>query len=291
MPSNSVTILCGPTAVGKTAFAVEKALKENAEIISADSGQVYRGLTIGTAKPILEERRGIRFHLIDVLNPNEKFSAADFREQALEKIREIQERGKKVFVVGGTGLYLKVLEEGIFEGPKANPEIRKRLEERIEKGGIQPLFEELKKIDPTCAAKMHGYNRQRIIRALEVYELTGRPISSFWITPPRPPSYIKRGEFKIGLTLPRDELRQSIHRRVGQMIEKGWVEETKKLLEKWGPDIPALKIIGYKELVSHLQGKLSLQEAIEEIKISTCQYAKRQMTWFKRDQEIRWQNP
>lgn len=298
MPSNPVTILCGPTAVGKTAYTIEKALQENAEIISADSGQIYRGLDIGTAKPTHEERRDIPFHLIDILEPSERFSAADFRKLALEKIAEIESRQKKVLIVGGTGLYLKVLEEGIFDGPSANLEIRKKLEERISVEGIESLLAELEKIDPVAAKKMDGYNRQRIIRALEVYELTGRPISGCWeeqrrgapLARPRISGAASSAPTfkKLGLALPRDELNRRIEGRVDQMIRKGWIEETEILLKKWGADAPGLQLIGYKEIVSLLVGKRKRQETIDLIKTHTRQYAKRQMTWFRGDSSIQW---
>lgn len=291
----SITIILGPTAVGKTAYAVDRALRENAEIISADSGQIYRGLDRGTAKPSLEERRGVPFHLIDILDPSDRFSAADFRRLALSKIGEIHSRGRRVFVVGGTGLYLKVLENGIFEGPSSDPEIRQRLEERIRKEGVGVLLRELEKIDPAAAQKMDKRNRQRIVRALEVFELTGRPISEFWTSPPIPLSLIRRGGEggevvfkKIGLTLPRNELNLRIDARVDRMISQGWIEETEALLKKWGPDAPGLKIIGYKELVASLKGRVSREEAINLIKTHTRHYAKRQLTWFKRDHKIRW---
>ncbi|MBI4373944.1 MAG: tRNA (adenosine(37)-N6)-dimethylallyltransferase MiaA [Deltaproteobacteria bacterium] len=291
MSSNSITILCGPTAVGKTAYAIDLAQKENAEIISADSGQIYRGLDIGTAKPTEQERCGVPFHLIDLLDPSERFSAADFRKSALQKIAEIQQRGKKVFVVGGTGLYLKVLEQGIFEGPSADPEIRKKLEERIALEGVESLLSELEKIDPVAARKMDKRNRQRIIRALEVYKITGRPISEFWGRgcPTSQTCQTRLTEFKkLGLTLPRDALNRRIDKRVDEMIQKGWIEETEVLLKKWGIDAPGLKLIGYKELAASLGGKIKRDQAIELIKIRTRQYAKRQRTWFKKDKEIRW---
>ena len=283
----TVTIICGPTAVGKTAYAVELAKKGNAEIISADSGPIYRGLDIGTAKPTVEERQEVVFHLLDIIDPSQRFNAADFRNLALQKIGEIQARGKRVLVVGGTGLYVKVLEEGIFTGPSADPGIRARLEERCRAGGVELLHQELQKIDPVAAEKIPVKNRQRIIRALEVYEITGRPISEFWkISRTR-----LTGLAKLGLTLSRETLNRRINARVDQMISRGWVEETATLLSRWGAEAPGLQIIGYKELVSHLQGKISRAEAIEQIKLHTRQYAKRQMTWFKRDSEICWKPP
>ena len=288
-----ITIILGPTAVGKTRLAIEMALRENGEIISADSGQIYRGLDIGTAKPPLEERQGIPFHLIDILDPSGRFSAAGFRRLALRQIEEGRGRGRGAIVVGGTGLYIKVLEEGIFEGPAADPEIRKKLEERCRRDGVETLLRELAKVDPVAANKMDKRNRQRIIRALEVYELTGRPISEFWVTPPDlPPLGVRGGPGgryrKIGLTLPREELNRRIGERIDRMIAQGWIDETETLLEKWGAAAPGLTLIGYKELVGYLQGRISRETAIDLIKTRTRQYAKRQMTWFKADPEIKW---
>lgn len=291
---NPVQIICGPTAVGKTAFAIDVALRENAELISADSGQVYRGLDIGTAKPPEVGRKGILFHLIDILNPDQTFSAADFRKLAWEKIVEIQRRGKRPIVVGGTGLYLKILEEGIFEGPPANLEIRDRLERAIVERGIEHLYRRLQEIDPVAAGKMDGYNRQRIVRALEVYELTGRPISEHW-SRTRPTSQMgpvgQTNFIKLGLTLPREELNRRIDGRVDGMIRKGWIEEAESLLKKWGSEAPALRILGYRELAAYLQGSLTREQAVALIKTHTRQYAKRQLTWFKREPEIRWVKP
>ena len=255
------------------------------EIISADSGQVYRGLDIGTAKPTPEERRGIPYHLIDILNPDAIFSAEDFRRLAGEEIQNIQSRGKRVLVVGGTGLYLKALEGGLFEGPSRDPAVRDELEKRAREEGVESLKKELASIDPKAAAQIPGNNRQRLIRALEVYRLTGRPISEHW------EAHRKISPFtfqKIGINLPQEELHRRIESRVDRMIAQGLVDEVRSLVQKWGATAPALKIIGYKEIVAHLSGPTSLKEAVEWIKIHTRQYAKRQMTWFRKDKEIRW---
>lgn len=275
---------------------MEIAAKIEAEIISADSGQIYRGLDIGTAKPTPEEREEVRFHLIDILNPNEQFSAADFRERALEAMSEIQSRGKRVIVAGGTGLYLKTLEQGIFDGPSKDPKIRSKLEMRIKSEGIESLHDELKQVDPEAAATIPPQNRQRIIRALEVYYLTGKPISQLWKEdrrggPAWPPGPTHRSDptfIKFGLNLPKEELKQRINHRVDQMIHLGLVDEVKTLLEKWDKSVPALQIIGYKEITQHLSGKFSLEMAVEQIKIHTRQYAKRQKTWFQKDKGIQW---
>jgi tRNA dimethylallyltransferase len=291
-----VIVICGPTAVGKTAAAIEFAQKIGAEIISADSGQVYRGMDLGTAKPTPEERRGIPFHLIDLLDPDQQFSAADFRNRALGAIGKIQDRNKKVIVVGGTGLYLKTLEQGLFEGPSADPAIREKLEQQIKEKGIEALHRELEKVDPEAARTIPPRNRQRLIRAVEVYRLTGRPISEFWRehqyrrgTVPAPgrgdpaPTFIK-----YGLTLPKEELHRRINDRVDRMIKAGLVGEVRSLVKQWGTTAPGFRIIGYKEVVAHLEGQVPLHEVVELIKRNTRRYAKRQMTWFKKDKEIQW---
>jgi tRNA dimethylallyltransferase len=285
-----VILLCGPTASGKTAAALEIAERIGAEIVNADSGQVYRGMTIGTAKPTREERGRVPFHVIDVLDPDTPFSAADFRSQAQAALHDIQERGKRALVVGGTGLYLRALEQGLFDGPARDDAIRAALEERIEAEGVESLHRELEKVDPAAAASIPSRNRHRIIRALEVHRLTGRPISEFWrehessrggVSPPR--IFIK-----FGLDLPKDELALRIEERVEGMIEQGLLAEARGLWERWGRAAPGLKLIGYKEIVSYLEGRTGLEEAVALIIKNTRQYAKRQRTWFKKDREIEW---
>ena len=281
-----ISIICGPTAVGKTAYALEIAQKTGAEIISADSGQIYRGMDIGTAKPTPQEQKQVCFHLINILNPDEIFSAADFRERALHAIQDIQGRGKEALIVGGTGLYIKVLEEGIFEGPSRDLELRAQLELEIAKKGLPALYRELQKADPEAAKTIPPENRQRIIRAVEVYRLTGKPISLFWQEHQKAPSsfWCK----KIGLTLPKEELNLRIEKRIDVMMEAGLVAEVRELLERWGPQAPGLKLIGYKEIVAYLERKISLKEAVSLIKQHSRQYAKRQKTWFQRDPHVEW---
>lgn len=262
-------------------------LKIGAEIVSADSGQVYRGLDIGTAKPAAEERRDVSFHLIDVTDPDRQFSAADFCSLAEEAIQDIQSRGRRVLVCGGTGLYLKTLEGGLFEGPPRDAAIRRELENQVSGRGVESLHGDLQKIDPEAAKTIPAQNRQRLIRALEVFRITGRPISEFW----KEHAFRERRYVfdKIGLMPPsKEELHRRIDERVDRMIEKGLVEETERLLGKWGEGAPGLKIIGYKEIAEYLGGRLSLAEAILRIKRNTRQYAKRQLTWFKKDRETQW---
>ncbi len=282
---SKVIILCGPTASGKTAAAMELAQKIGAEIVNADSGQVYRGLDIGTAKPSAEDRKRAVFHLLDILDPSEAFSAAEFRRLASSAIEDIQKRGKTPIVCGGTGLYLKALEEGLFEGPKADLSLREILEAEIKRDGVDAFHEALKRVDPVAAASIPRGNRQRLIRAMEVFRLTGRPISEFWEE-----HRLKRTStvvfLKVGLDLPREILKVRIDARVSEMLGAGLVEEVEGLRAHW--DAPALRIIGYKEIIAHLKGEFPLAEAEGLIKIHTRQYAKRQRTWFRKDAEIRW---
>lgn len=281
----TILILCGPTASGKTAAALELAQEIGGEIVSADSGQVYCGLDIGTAKPSEEERRRVPFHLLDVVTPDLSFSAAQFAESAWRAVEGIRSRGRRPIVAGGTGLYLKALEEGLFDGPTRSPEIRDALEKRFREEGGSRLHEELSRLDPVAARGIPPGNRQRLIRALEVYQLTGKPISEFW----REQAPKKDEKFvKIGLALPKDDLYRRIEARVDRMIARGLVNEVANLLETYPPTAPGLRIIGYKEIVDFLAGSSSLEEAVNLIKIHTRQYAKRQLTWFRRDLEIRW---
>ena len=295
MEKHNVTIICGPTAVGKTALAMEWAKKNNAEIISADSGQIYRGMDIGTAKPTPAQRKEVSFHLLDIIDPGERFSAADFRRLALEAIDDIQSRGKRAVVAGGTGLYLKALEEGIFEGPSANPFIRQKLERRMKEQGVESLHEELQRVDPEAAAAIPKGNKQRLIRALEVYQVAGKPISEFWREHSEAIQSRSQGSEltfeKIGLSLPKEELHRRIEARVDDMVQEGLVKEVEMLLEEWGDNAPGLKIIGYKEIISHVRGHMDLDDAVALIKLRTRQYAKRQMTWFRKDSEIKWKDP
>jgi len=285
--SNRVLVILGPTCVGKTQISLKLADILKGEIVSFDSRQVYKLMDIGTAKPTKEEREKIRHHLIDLVFPGEKFTAADYGKKARETIRQIIKRNKQPIAVGGSGLYLKAMIEGFFQGPKADEKIRKRLEREAQELGGPHLFSRLKEVDPQAAKRIHPNDSVRIIRALEVYELTGKPIS-FW---QREGSYEPSAmEFvKIGLNLERKELYQKINLRTEEMIAQGFLDEVKMLKKKgFTPKLKALKTVGYQELFDYLDGKLDLQEAIEKIKVNTRHYAKRQLTWFGKDKEIIW---
>jgi tRNA dimethylallyltransferase len=286
MRKKILTIL-GPTASGKTKVSLEIADIIKGEIISADSRQIYRFMDIGTAKPGLEERKKIPHHLIDLVNPDEYFSAADYSTKAREAIKNILGRGKEPIVVGGSGLYLRALFKGIFKGPGRDEKLRSELNQRAERLGIESLYTELEKKDPEAAKKIGPHNLVRIIRALEVYELTGKKISVLQKKGEYPPE--EYDFVKIGFELDREHLYQRIDQRVEQMIKAGLVAEVKSLKEK-GYDLrfAPLRTFGYKEIFHYLDGNMSLDEAVQNIKLETRHYAKRQITWFKKEEGIFW---
>ncbi len=278
------TYLTGPTASGKTAVGVALAERIGAEVIALDSMTLYRGMDIGTAKPTPEERRGIPHHLIDVINPWESASVAEYRAWAIEKAGEIEARGHRVLFVGGTPLYLKALLRGLFEGPAAEPEVRLRLEREADDRGDQALHDRLAQVDPATAARLHPNDRRRVVRALEVFELTGRPISAFQAEHDRP----AEGVDVLALERPRRELHDRINRRVEQMFADGLVDEVRRL--QAGPRpihlVPA-QGVGYRESIDLLSGRLSEAEAIAQTQARTRQFAKRQATWFRGLAEVR----
>lgn len=285
-----VIVICGPTASGKTEAALGVAEALGAEIVSADSGQIYREMNIGTAKPSPTERSRVPFHLIDILYPDQTFSAAEFRRRALEAIAEIRKRGKRIIIAGGTGLYLKALEHGLFEGPASDPSLRTELEKRIEEEGVEALHQELQGVDPEAARTIPAANRQRLIRALEVHRLTGKPISEFWKEHEGRRGGERQGLtfVKCGLDPSKEALHLRIEKRVEEMVEQGLLAEVRGLWNKWGAQAPGLKLIGYKEIIAYLEEKSSLEAAIALLILNTRRYAKRQRTWFKKDREIQW---
>jgi tRNA dimethylallyltransferase len=282
-----IVVIVGPTASGKSAAALELAGLFEAEIINADSMQVYRYLDIGTAKPTQAERNAVKHHLIDILYPDEEFSAALFREEAQRAIADIGTRGKRVMVVGGTGLYIKALTSGLIRGGEADPVIRKKLQAEAQAGGRERLYERLKEVDPPTAERLHPHDTYRIVRALEAYERTGQPISAL-----RGKHRFKEGPYetlKIGLGMEREELYRRIDERVDAMIQQGLKEEVERLLEMgYAPSLKAMQSLGYKQMAAYLQGEYNRPEAIRLIKRDTRRYARRQITWFKADPEIRW---
>jgi tRNA dimethylallyltransferase len=285
-----LAIILGPTGVGKSDVAVEAALAAGCEIVNADSQQVYRHIEIGTAKPSPSVRQKVPHHLIDVVDPDEEFNAARYRDLALRAIEEIRSRGKQPIVCGGTGLYIKVLTLGLFVGPAKNSEVRKRLEEEADEQGLSSVYERLRQVDPEAARSIHPNDRHRIIRALEVFEVSGREMSHW-----QKEHGFRESAFdtlKIGLNRDRVELYALINRRCDEMIEKGLVEEVKGLMEKgYGLDLPPLQSVGYLQIGLHLRGELGLDEAVSLMKRDTRRLAKRQLTWFRADKKIRWFDP
>jgi tRNA dimethylallyltransferase len=285
-----LVIILGPTGVGKSQVAFELALSVGGEIVNADSQQVYRYMDIGTGKPSPERRQRVPHHLIDIVDPDEEFNAALFRQAAMERAREIWSRGKNVILCGGTGLYIRALTQGLFTGPSRNPEVRKGLEEEAEKRGPASLYERLREVDPEATSWIHPNDRQRIVRALEVFAVTGRPMSHW-----QREHGFKEDAFetlKIGLNREREEIYSLLNRRCEEMIANGLVEEVKGLAERgYSLDLRSLQSVGYRHVGLYLSGGMSLEDAVSLMKRDTRHLAKRQLTWFRADHEIRWFHP
>jgi tRNA dimethylallyltransferase len=281
MQKSQPIFIVGPTAAGKTAVALQLARLINAEIVSADSMQVYRGMDIGTAKPTPDERRQIPHHLIDVCDVNEDFDAKKFVALAQKAVADIQNRGKIALIVGGTGLYMRALRRGLFEGAPKNPEIRAKWEQKT----ASELFAELKKVDPLTASRIDRHNKRRLVRALEVYFSTGKPLASLqtqWKNDAKDAPI-------FCLNRDRADLHARIERRIDEQIAAGWLNEVKNLLKRGlEQNATAMQAAGYRELVAHLRGKISLEEAIARTKTRTRQLAKRQLTWFRREPNLIW---
>lgn len=285
-----LVIILGPTAVGKSGLAVRLARRFRGEIINGDSMQVYRGFDIGTAKPSLEEQEGVPHHLLDCVDPRSQFCAMDFVEMTLGVLDDIRSRGALPIIVGGTGLYLKALLDGLFPGPGRNPELRRRLALEVEEGGLDKLWRRLEGVDPEYAHKIGRNDRLRIIRALEVYELTGTPLSRHF---ERTSGFLEDFQtLRIGLQLDRSELNKRIEDRVDRMFERGLVSEVGALRDSGIPEgAPPFRALGYKQVLQAMHGKISLEEARALIKRETRQYAKRQITWFRKMSGVRWFSP
>lgn len=282
-----VVIITGPTAAGKSRIGHRLAKELGGEIVNADSMQVYRYLDIGTAKPSVEERSEVPYHLIDIRFPDQSFHAADFRNLALEVIDGLSGAGKPIWVIGGTGLYLRVLQRGLFPCPKRDPAIRDRWERLAREEGLPLLWSLLEEKDPEAAVRIHPRDRVRIIRALEVLEMTGRPLSIWqqWGKSPGSPLRF----LWIGLREDRAHLYERIDRRTDEMMRSGFLDEVRGLLDRgYGPDLPAMQSIGYRHLVRVLQGEWELARAVEWLKRDTRRYAKRQMTWLAKEPDLNW---
>lgn len=280
--------LMGPTASGKTALSVQLAQALNAEIISVDSALVFKGMDIGTAKPTLAERGGIPHHLIDILDPSESYSTGQFRNQALELMADITARGKIPLLVGGTMLYFNALTQGLAKLPEASPEIRAKLEQELALYGKQAQYERLQQVDPEAANRIHPNDPQRIQRALEVYEISGQPLSSFFNqTGDELPYQI------IKLVIAPENralLHEKISERFKQMLVQGLIAEVEALYQRGdlSPALPAIRAVGYRQVWSYLEGEYDLATMTEKAIIATRQLAKRQFTWLRRETQAHW---
>lgn len=285
-----IIVILGPTATGKTRISINLAKELHAEIVSFDSVQIFKKLDIGSAKPTKDEMQGIPHHLIDILDVDEHFDASLYAKRALSVIKSIKKRGKNVILVGGTGLYLRALTDGLIPCIPLNTKFRENLREIIQEKGGEYLHKTLMQTDPQSAMRIHPNDHYRIIRALEIFHLTGKTMSE-WIKHQSQTPKISLNLFKIGLTLPREKLYKNIEKRVDSMIEKGLIDEVKGILKAgYSPQLKSLQTLGYKEIISYLQGEISLEQAIYLIKRNTRRYAKRQITWFKEEKNVKWFN-
>ncbi len=280
MPPPLIAII-GPTASGKSALALALAEHLHAEILSVDSMQVYRHMDIGTAKPSRKEQARVRHHLIDIIDPVDSFTVARFVEEADRTIADGQARKVPLIAAGGTPMYFKALFEGLFEGPSADPKLRDQLNART----LDDLHAELSRVDPTAAARIHANDRKRLVRALEVFHLTGKPITDHhgqWGSNPRHPA------IWLGLTIEREQLNRRINARCRAMFDEGWIDEVRSLLHRFGRLSPtASEAAGYSEIIDALSNS-RFDEALEAAKISTRQLARRQIKWFRRFPDVRW---
>ncbi|MCB2205355.1 tRNA (adenosine(37)-N6)-dimethylallyltransferase MiaA [bacterium] len=286
MHSHSILVITGPTASGKTAVSLHCAEMLGAEIVSADSRQVYRGMDIGTAKPTEAEQARVAHHGIDICDIDDTYTAGRFFEDAHAWIKDIMRRGRRVLIVGGSGLYVRVLLQGLFEGPAADPELRARLEMRLEEEGKEVLLRELAAVDPRMVEQIDAQNPVRIVRALEVCLLTGKPYSEIREANMRrsPHRY-----FPVALRWERGALHERINARVDRMMADGLLEELRTLLANGAdPAWNALNTVGYKELSAYLTSLLPYDTAVEQIKTNTRRFARRQLTWFRREPGLRW---
>lgn len=282
-----VIVICGPTASGKTSLSIEVAKKIDGEIISCDSMQIYKEMNIGTAKPTVEEMQGIPHYMLDFVLPSERYSVADFKEAATDRIEDILKREKVPIIVGGTGLYVDALTKNItYPEIEIDLEYRKQLEELIKENGLESLYEEAKKIDEKAMQTISENDKKRIMRVLEIYHQTGKTKtqleSESRLTPP-PYEYIV-----FAINMEREKLYERINKRVDIMIDQGLIEEVEALTKKYEEFPTAMQGLGYKEVVSYLKKEITKEEMIEKLKMETRRYAKRQLTWFRKDENIKW---
>lgn len=288
MQKQKVIVIGGPTASGKTTLSIELAKKINGEIVSADSMQIYKEMNIGTAKPDEQEMQGIKHYMLDFVSPEERYSVADYKREAKKAIEEILKKGKVPIVIGGTGLYIESLIYEIeFPKIETDLEYRKKLEEVIEKKGLEYLYKEAIRIDEKAMEKISCNDKKRILRVLEIYHQTGKTKTEIENDSRKEPSY----NYKFfAIDMQREILYDRINKRVDIMLEKGLVDEVRTLYEKYDNFPTAMQGLGYKEVVEYLEKKLSYEEMIEKIKMESRRYAKRQLTWFRKYENITWLN-
>ncbi|MGP4040218.1 tRNA (adenosine(37)-N6)-dimethylallyltransferase MiaA [Gracilibacillus sp. D59] len=281
-----LVVIVGPTAVGKTALSIEVAKKFNGEIISGDSMQIYRGLDIGTAKVTEAEKDGIPHYMLDILEPHQSFSVADFQKQVQQNIEEIHQKHKLPIIAGGTGLYIQsVLYDYQFAVNERSTEYHEQIESEIEREGIDYVYQRLKRVDPLQAEKIHPNNQRRLIRALEVFDRTGMTMTEYQQKQLEQSRY----DFRIvGLQMDRPLLYERINKRVDQMIESGLIEEVNRLYQEGLENTQAMRGIGYKEILPYIKGEQSLEEVIDTLKRNSRRFAKRQYTWFKNKMPVDW---
>lgn len=287
MQKERVIVICGATASGKTALSIELAKKINGEIISCDSMQIYKDMDIGTAKPTKEEMEGIKHYLIDFVSPDKRYSVADYKKDAKKAIKEILEKGKTPIVVGGTGLYVdSLIYEIEYPNIEFNEEYRKKLEKEVEEKGLEELYKRAKEIDPKAIEKISPNDQKRILRILEIYNATGKNK-----TEQEKESRKNEVEYDYkvyALDWDREKLYERINKRVDIMLEQGLIEEVKTIYHKYEKFPTAMQGLGYKEVVEYLEGKITKEEMIEKIKQETRRYAKRQLTWFRKNKQTIW---
>ncbi|MCM3725860.1 tRNA (adenosine(37)-N6)-dimethylallyltransferase MiaA [Neobacillus cucumis] len=281
-----VLVIIGPTAVGKTNLSIEMAKRYNGEIISGDSMQIYRGMDIGTAKITKEEMQGIPHHLIDIKEPEENFSVAEFQILVRAKINEIAKRGKLPIIVGGTGLYIQsVIYDYQFSDVPGDEAFRLELEEKVKQIGNDALYKELQTVDPDSAAQIHPNNVRRVIRALEIYHLTGKTMQDYQRK--QQPDLMYETAL-VGLTMDREKLYERINLRVDIMVKQGLLDEVKSLYNQGLRDCQSIQAIGYKEIYDYLNEKVTWDDAVEQLKQNSRRYAKRQLTWFRNKMDVKW---
>jgi len=283
-------VICGPTGVGKTDLSLSLAEAFNGSIVSSDSMQIYRYMDIGTAKSAAGELRRVPHYMIDIVDPDEPFDAARFYQEGRQAIAQINDRQQAPFIVGGTGFYIKALLHGLFEAKPVDPVIINRLNNEADADGIQPIYERLCVCDPEAASRIHVNDAYRVIRALAVYEMSGKPMSEY-----QQRHGFKESPFdvlKICLFIDREALYDRINRRVDQMIENGLLDEVKALLQKgYSGELKSMQSIGYRHMVDFINGKSTWDETVTTLKRDTRRFAKRQLTWFRKDSEMIWKSP